>query len=794
MPRKPHLYFGGEQILRDDFRYPRRNIQGGNDPNPTPDYRPMQDTFRRSLNKFTRKRRVREERRNPEIDVSHMDYIELEFFDVFKLSDFEAIYRDQFGLTPVALSNYNRSGLFAVENPHRFESFIRDVQTFIDADDPLDDEEVYSPSIRFIREFDGFSTEDMLGISESHSNVVIDLFRTARLYNQFFEPVRERLLQFLNEQEIPFEFNPQSESLELTNPEWDSIIEIANNFDVIQSISSHDYGVIRPSQFGQPIREFGFTVNTDGVDDLPIIGILDSGVGDNTPLNPLLIRAVPPYDITSTDPFDDNVDHGTGVAGLAALGYKPYPEFTGEIKPDAKILPIKILHNNNVPVSQNGIVQAIRRANREYGVRIFVLSVGWTDHKRRHEKQSGYTFALDQLANELDILIFITTGNRTLLIGPDLELIDYPVHFLDEESNIQTPADSMNNVVVGAVADNLSSENYGGFSVDKNLPAVYSRKFHYDWTDNIKRSLVNLKLVKPDILMPGGDYDRETNPDIYGMQVLSSIPGVFFNKTPGTSYAAPLAANLAAKLLKIYPEITSIQTVKALLINSSRKIPLGPAFENFTNPSKIAICGYGKPNEDAFLYSDNHRATFIIEGSVRPERMEVFELKLPEYLLQAQKGRGLLKVHATLCFKFDPVPDNQLAYCPVHFAFGFFKNVSLEEIRNGRLNDIKLKQGWTEDYYFGDGILSNTQKVDFSISKPDLMSEDRIVRIGIHSRLHKHLDASLKTIHNREHSYSLAINIEETTREADRSESLYDELVAINELEAITEIEIDLEI
>jgi hypothetical protein len=294
--------------------------------------------------------------------------------------------------------------------------------------------------------------------------------------------------------------------------------------------------------------------------------------------------------------------------------------------------------------------------------------------------------------------------------------------------------------------------------------------------------------------MPGGDYDRETNPDVYGMQVLSAIPGVFFNKTPGTSYAAHLAANLAAKLLKRYPEITSMQTIKTLLINSSRQIRFGSEFENFANPSKLAISGYGKPDEDVCLNSDSHRATFIIEGSIRPERMEVFELKLPEYLLHSPKGRGLLKVHATLCFKFEPVPDNQLAYCPVHFAFGFFRDVTLEEIRNGNLRDIKLKQGWTEDYYFGDGLLSNTQKVDFSISKPDLVSENRVVRIGIHSRLHKHLDAAQETNYNRANSYSLAVSIEETSKESDRLKSLYDELVAINELEAITEIEIDLEV
>lgn len=162
--------------------------------------------------------------------------------------------------------------------------------------------------------------------------------------------------------------------------------------------------------------------------------------------------------------------------------------------------------------------------------------------------------------------------------------------------------------------------------------------------------------------------------------------------------------------------------------------------------------------------------------------------------LRARKNHGLLKIHATLCFKFEPIPDNQLAYCPVHFAFGFFKNIPLENIRNRRLREIKLKQGWSEDYFFGAGLLSNTQKVDFSISKPDLVSENRVFRIGVHSRLHKHLDTALRNIHNRPHSYSLAICIEETSREADRLGSLYDELIAINELEAIASIEIDLDV
>lgn len=795
MPNKPHLYFRGDQIHTGGFRYRPRYIDNEDEAEPDRDFRPMQDVFLQSLNSFNRKRRIREENRIPELDVFHMDYIQLNFFDVFDISSFEVTYRDHFGLSPVSFSNFNRSGLFAIENRHQFENFIRDVQVFIEAEDPLDVEVEYSPAVRFIQSFDGFSTEEMLKIRESHPKVVLDIIKTPRLFNQFVVPVRDRLIEHLEELDISYQLNDQAETMELDEPTWEDLIEIANNFDIIQSISSHDSGIIRPSTFGTPIREFGFTINEEGIENLPIIGVLDSGISDQTPIAPLIVLAEPSFDLTNTDPYEDHIDHGTGVAALSALGRKPYPEFQGTFEADARILPIKIIHENHTPISQAGVINAIRRAYHELGVKIFTLSITWEDYKGTHEKPSEYTLALDRIAMELDILIFISTGNRDFLLYPNGEPLTYPFHFLDEESNLETPADSMNNITVGAIADDLSNQNFAGLSIGKGFPGIYSRKFHYDWDDEEIRNkkFINLKLVKPDILMPGGDFDQRGFDNVYGIKVLSSETGMFFKKSLGTSYSAPLAANLAAKLLRQYPEI-SMQSLKAILINAAREIRLGNEFKDFSARTITAICGYGVPKEAECIFSDDHRATFIIEGQVSPEEYEVLELKLPDYLQDVPRSRGLLKIHATLCFKFDPVPDNQMAYCPIHFAFGFFKNVAPEQITTERMGDVKLKQeGWTEDYYFKNKVFSNTQKIDFSISKRDLVSENNTVRIGIHSRLHKHLDAGRLGRYNRPHHYSLAISIEEKTKEEDRTHNLYDELIAINQLEAIGEIEIELD-
>ncbi len=796
MAKRPHLYFRGEQLHGGNFNYPRRNVNSGDDEEPIQkDYMPMQEDFRVSLGNFNRKRRQRAERRNPQIDVRHLDFIQFNFFNVFKIADFRRKYLQRFGLTPVSFWDYNRSGLFAIEDRDRFEQFITDIQNFIEAENPRESDE-YSPIIRFIKSFNGFSTEEILKISETHPRVTVDLIKTSGLFADYIEPIQRRLVKYLQEQNVDFELNTRSETIELVNPIMETLIEIADNFDILQSVSSHDSGIIRPSRYGIPIREYGFSINEDDIEGLPIIGILDSGVSDQNPLAPLLIEANPSFDLTNTDPFDDQIDHGTGVAGLAALGIKPFPDFLGEFEADARILPIKIISRNRTTISQKGVIDAIRRAYEEYGVRIFVLTVTWDEPKKTHEKQSEYTFSLDQLANELNILIFISTGNlQSLYRRRGATLLDYPDHFLDEVTNLQTPADSMNNITVGAVADDLLEQNFDGFSIDESYPAVYSRKSHFDWNDgSLKKTLVNLQLVKPDILMPGGDYDRQTEPDVYGIQVLSSVPGRFFDKQPGTSYSAPLAANIAARLLKQYPSISNMQTIKAILINSAEVGNLGPEFVNIPKRTKIAIHGHGKPTDDVALFSDNHRATFIIESSIRPETMEMFELQLPDYLQHMYKSRALLKVNATLCFKFDPAPDNHIAYCPIHFAFGFFKNLPINQITTGKLDDIKLKEGWTEDYYFGDKVLSNTQKVSFSISKPDLVNENNVVRIGIHNRLHKHLDTDQTRRNNRLHQYSLVVSVEENTREDRREHNLYDELVAINELEAIAEIELDAEV
>src|SRR5690606_435453 len=214
-----------------------------------------------------------------------------------------------------------------------------------------------------------------------------------------------------------------------------------------------------------------------------------------------------------------------------------------------------------------------------------------------NESPSVLAYQLDRLAYELDILIFIATGN---LDERDIQNMQspehgshpfhqYPNHFYDpdtqtdchncEASNICVPAESLNNVTVGAIADNLRTDGTTHLTLFKELPAFYTRKNHYDYSKSvngttIKQSQTNRNISKPDIVMPGGD---RLNPAA-GRQVFGfgDNGNDFYTFDSGTSLATPLAANLAAKILNRYPEL-DVQTVKALIINSAKQ-PLNDSF------------------------------------------------------------------------------------------------------------------------------------------------------------------------------------------------------------------------
>lgn len=817
---KSHLLFKNPQ--EGSSIYKGRPGGGGNteeENNIEKDYRNLAHDYERCLRKYSNDERSRHENRSFEIEAN-FDLIELVFFKGFDQQGYEAYYIDYFGLVLLHLSSFNRKGLFAIDNIQKFNYFFSQFQNF--GTKYLENRNInYDGKITFIKSFKLFSSNDMAGNFDNYEVVHLSFLGEGSLIeDSLIDPQKNALKEYLQENGVSYLFNDNDG--EIYNITEDTFRLILNNFDFIYASCSGSGAVISPGRFNTPLRDFGFEI-TNSNEQLPIIGVIDSGVSNQTPLIELLIGVNGEFDSTGTGSFNDNTDHGTGVAAFAAFGKKLLPGYRGRVEADAKILPIKILDSSTSAISQQKTIDLIKRAHHQYGVRIFTLTVGYTKYPLKDNQEfSSYAALLDELAAELDILIFISTTNNVFnLTGTS----DYPIKFKEERANIAPPAESMNNITVGSVADNFENNGINGLAGNSEFPGIYSRKFHYNFEDEdlFNQSTCNKHLRKPDILIAGGDYHERY---LYGMQMFDDAGETCLEvlsanledrtfRSLGTSYSAPLAANIASKLCRLYPSLT-MQSIKALLINSATEIEFGDIFNDFSNVLNRRILGYGNIVND-MLYSDDNKVTIVVENEILPGQIKLFPLRIPDYLNIAKRKNGLLKLSITLCFKFKPKRDNQLLYCPLHVSFAVGKNLELNDSheiqkvdKNGRQrtvtvyegyngnssSEIKLcssAMGWAQDYYYKEKIVSNVQNQNFNIPKQSIIDGENTFKIAINAAFHKLLSEADRESYSDPIAVSLIVSIEQNPLKGEILNSLYDELIVINELESIADIELEAE-
>lgn len=796
----------------------------------------QKNILRDNLSAFRSSRAYRREHRTLEIP-HHLEYIEIRFLTHF--NNAANYYNRTFGLDPINYSDFNKTVLFYIENQVLFQNFIRLIEQFYNSpsDENPDNQEYHVVTLIYSFEFLSSNKIKKLPVGR----VIISLTNIkngARARD--WEDIERRLLEYILEKGgvIAWVSDGILELSKLNN----FIDEIVDNFDIIQKVQSMPSVHVRPSSFGTLRYDWGF--RTLHSDELPIVGVIDSGIASIPPLKDLIKGETTILDRV----MGIGSEHGTNVASIIAFGGDLKLETT-EKDSAAYLYSIQVLYNNNDgSFSYNKLREEIITAHRSLGVRIFNLSICGISNEYNSEF-SPYAMMLDELAYNFDLLIFIACGNYELncskiireLEGAHTDLVSYPNHYYNsispdysQPSNMGSPAESMNNITVGAIASNLRC-NTVDLTTAHYLPAYYSRKYYVDYSQTINgtgftNNQKNKNIFKPDILMPGGDWSNDNS----GIVVLGR--GVSFHDyhklTAGTSIATPLAANLAAKILLKYP-LLNMQSVKALLINSSNKTNIqvlidsiilqckenkamelhGQSFERLERSEKIAISkiysaerlannieGHGLVDEEECINSTEKRVTFIIEDSIRFRHYQVQHIKIPAYLLQASKNR-ILKIKATLCFKFAPVKNDQLAYNPIHISFNFINaqinsNESAKVVANEHsVNEpALLKQmlgihanldSWSDDFgSLNRKIYSNSQKKSFIITKSELQKTNNEIAIVIRC-VGKVLywDSAI------ENPYSLAITIEETDGLNLEQHNLYNELSAINNVESVLSVD-----
>lgn len=787
MANLPHLLFHNQkQDEISNFKFYNRNPGEKDDDNSKPiDKTGLRNKFQAYLNTFNQQRQKRQAEKNPEIaPPENIEYIEFEFFGPFDSAGYENYYRRYFGISPIKFWHWNTKALFTIVDEDQFyEYFIPSLQAFIRGQNT-------EGKITYIKEFEFLTTEKIL--EGYRADLPIVYFTLNEDLEIFQGPVlgqKQSLKTFLKERGINFTENSITKTIEVRNVGQAPIEEIARNFDIVYNITACSAGIIGPSEYGLPQRSFPFSITRPDY-EIPTIGVIDSGVSGQTPLSTILLNKDATFSATGSHPLVDGADHGTGVAAFAALGDRIATKVEGELTPDANILSIKVLDANQGDLLNHEVKELIKKAV-DAGIKLFVLTICYQTPLKDDESVSAYAYMLDKLAFDLDILVFVAVGNTEVT-----EAISqaYPGHLREEFTNIKPPGESMNNLSIGAIGENFMEETENTI-VPNSLPALYSRKHHLQYAEISNK---NKRLLKPDLLYHGGNFESEpilgvTNEGTSGMQYLSAEEGEYFWRSAGTSFSSPLAANMASKILVKYPGL-KLSTVKALIVNSADPIRLSEDFDQFDPFEKRSIVGNGKPDIQKCLYSSKNEVSFILESNIEPNNLNTYQLQLPQYFNDLNKEPGVIAIDATLCFPFDPIPENFLAYCPVHMGFGFFKNAQIVD-DNGQMlksEKIKIRESWSQDGWGKKKLFSNCQKVRWTFSKSNIVDENNAFKLAVNCRLHSILSQTQKDHYNTAHPFSLVIRVTDQATNHHEN-SLYDELHAINRLEALNQADIDIE-
>ena len=805
MANKSHLKFLSEKQLSEikDFKYNYGFDSNKDDEDAAPkNYFRLATSLRADLIKFDTDVAAKYELKDKELNIPiDIDYIEISFQGVFEINKYFKVYYNDLGLEASAFYDFAKKGLFAIINRERFQAFITDVNNFIQFELEHNQNVKYSNNVKYVASFKLLRANDILkfrleNIGEIVYLSLIDLPLDGAVKQQLVQS----LIAYIESSDITYKYDVENDRIELQNTTPEQIQKIIQNFDIIESVTSSAFTTIRPGEFNTVQRQFGFNIqNAD--DDLPIVGIIDTGIAQQTALAPLIINDTT-FTLAGSPLIDqagrNRLGHGTAVAGLVALGRLNHRNnFENEVTADARLLSIKISDNGSGYISEIDLLNMLYDVKAKYPeIRLFTLTTCYSSFMYKNETFSDYTYSLDKFAYETNSLIFICTGNNENCIN---ENTSYDLsYFHGDHTNLSTPADSMNNVTIGAAADNLKDGAFLGIASGREFPTLYTRKGHIDLSVIYNPKKTNKNYFKPDVIESGGDmgyYNANTLDwmDEPALTLLSARPEIGIMQEVGTSFAAPLTANLAAKIIKNYPALSN-ESVKALIINgaSLNLIPFA------TDVSKLRnrVIGNGLVDDLKSLYSDENSATLILEDVIGNGNIRIYPINFPKYLIEDDLGkkRGILKVTATMCFKFLPIKNNQLSYNPIHMAFSIFKNHSADDIMKPDeelKSKLKTTLSWSENGRYVSKPLpySNTQKIFLNVNVDDLNNEGNTFKLAVHAKLSEQVVGGLPEDYPTEFPFSIVLSIEETIK--NNSGKLYDEIQLINQLEVIQELDID---
>lgn len=418
-------------------------------------------------------------------------------------------------------------------------------------------------------------------------------------------------------------------------------------------------------------------------EDAPLIGVLDSGLNEHPFLEGAIsARLAFPPELGTADVWG----HGTRVGGAALYGDLRNRLDAEQMQAAGRLISAKVVDDNGQFYERKTIPTqmrlAITRLWEDHGCRIFVIALG--DLRARNEagRVGPWAATLDELARELNVLIFVSTGNRTPRSGMAVEqgITHYPGYLLETANRLCEPAGAANIVTVGSIA------NGSGLGIRHEHDAHIQPITGTFEPSPFSRSGPGAGgIQKPDFVDVGGTmvFDAPSA----SLQCAPRLPeaGVITlnhdyirqltTSGTGTSYSAPLLANKAATLLHLFPQ-ASANLIRALLAGAASVPEACEArLRGMDAADRARICGNGLVDVLRAAYSDDHRVVLYAEDQLEINHFAVYRVPIPVEF----QGNGRRTIRVSMAFD-PPVRRTRAEYIGTKMNFRLLRGCPSEEV------------------------------------------------------------------------------------------------------------------
>jgi len=368
-------------------------------------------------------------------------------------------------------------------------------------------------------------------------------------------------------------------------------IEKSINFLTPQELAlDHEYGNV---EVGEPLLEAK-------------VAVIDSGISDHPLMKGLIIDTV---DCIGDKSLED-LSHGTFVAGRSMFGNNIETQIRDNkrLLPHVRVLDVKVMRKVG-GATDSQILKALVRVleNEKYkDIKVFNLSLNFDNYDGSiiSGLKCFFTREIDAIAYKHKICIVVTAGNQDTFLAEA-----YPECLSSPQSLITPPADLINGLSVGSVADTESSRSLAL----NNDPSPFTRM-----------GPVNSK--KPDLAHFGGNCDKYGDYSGVGVRSLSTVPNRIFENI-GTSFAAPMVSAITAQIYEYLKNTgkESADLTKALLLHSADYSQ--PLNSKINSEDLDRLVGFGIPDFSRALDSATSTATFVYAGKIEATQQEDTESK-----------------------------------------------------------------------------------------------------------------------------------------------------------------------